>query len=121
MNIFKISKNISLNIFSFFGFFNVICQIFFITQIVKNFRILQYDASAISGITLLTGFNITIAASILVIFIVATLIERMLNKNADYKFNDEYENNKFAIIYFYSGILGNILPFIISIIVFNLL
>ena len=79
MNIFKISKNISLNIFSFFGFFNVIWQIFFITQIVKTFRILQFDASAISGITLLTGFNITIAASILVIFIVATLIERMLS------------------------------------------
>ena len=120
MNIFKISKNISLNIFALLGFFNMIWQIFFITQIVKTFRILQSDVSAISGITLLSGFNITIAVSILVIFIVATLIERMLNKNADYKFNDEYVNNKFAIIYFYSGIIGNILPFILSIFAVNL-
>lgn len=119
MNIFKISKNTSLNLFSFLGFFNIIWQIIFIKLIFKNFTIIETDASAATGLTILSGLNIIITIFIIVLFCVASFIEYMINPGAKYKINDEYKNNKIAMIYFYSGIIGNILPIIISILVFN--
>ena len=119
MNIFKISKNISLNIFSFLGFFNIIWQIFFIKQIFETFTIFQTDASAINGLIFLPSLNIFITVLIFVLFGTVSFIEYLVNTDAKYKINNEYKNNKFAMIYFYCGILGNFLPIIISILVLN--
>ncbi len=119
MNIFKISKNTSLNVFSFLGFFNIIWQIIFIKLVFKTFTIIKTDASAVTGLTILSGLNIIITVFIVVLCGVASFIEYMINHSATYKINDEYKNNKFAMMYFYCGIIGNILPIIISVLVFN--
>ncbi len=117
MNIFKISKNMSLNIFSIVGYVNIIWQIIFVKQVVENFNILQTDASAITGRVMLTGCNIIIGSIIILFFSIASLTERMISTHAFFKINEEYKRNKFAIIYFYCGIAGNILPFILSFVV----
>lgn len=117
MNIFKISKNISLNIFSVVGYVNIIWQIIFVKQIVENSNILHTDASAITGRVMLTSCNIIIGSIIILFFSIALLIERMISTHAFFKINEEYKKNKFAIIYFYFGIAGNILPFILSFVV----
>ncbi len=117
MNIFTITKNISLNIFSFSGFLNIIFQVFVLKKIINIFSIAKVDFSAITGITFLLSINLSVATLLLIVFIIAIIIELLINKNAVLQINNKYRHNKIAKIYLYFGITGNFLPFILTFII----
>jgi len=96
MEIFKINRNIALNIFSFMGYLELFVSIFLIIFMEHTLKI--------SLSRLIHTMCIVFFILWLLIFIVEYIFKRSIN----IQFNEEYKNSISTKIYFYIGILSNL-------------
>ncbi len=98
MNIFKINKSFALNLFSFSGYLTPLWIPWLMRQNILGLAILFY--------VYLGG----VLCPWLVFLLFIAVIEYFLKgRKLSFDFNDKYKNNLFAKIYFWLGILLNLL------------
>lgn len=106
MNIFKINKNMACNIFSFFGYLYLIA-------LIHSYKPKYYGTNFIA-------YSINFSVFALVIIILSFLYVSEKNKypNKETKINTEYKGNKYALTYFYTGIILHIIIIFIALVIF---
>ncbi len=104
MNVLKINKSLALNIYALSGYIAGLMHI-----IVYYFFQFPFIYMA-----LLIYFSFYYILFFTFIFLpVSFLAEFIIRKKVVWQFNEEYKNNKYAIVYFVTGILLNFVSYII--------
>ena len=118
MNIFKINRSLALNLSAIIGWISILVHLIFaqFTYIRILFLERKYG-SIIETFYWIMFFNwlvvIKILAVLVALILLALLLRLLVQRKFCWQFNAEYKHNRRAKIYFYTGLFGNIFPFIL--------
>ena len=118
MNVLKINQSHTLNLSAIIGWISILVHLIFAQfTYIRILFIERKHGSVIEVFYWIMFLNWLVVIQILAVLVILILLELLfrllIQRKFCWQFNDKYKHNRRAKIYFYTGLFGNIFPFIL--------